>query len=55
MTSTGTVIFARSSVKSVWEKATTPSWWAFAPPAIPWRHQFWMTASDGSAPGRLKP
>jgi hypothetical protein len=39
MTSTGTEIFFRSSVKSVWENATMPSYWAFAhdcvPPAVP--------------------
>ena len=28
---------------------------AFAPPIIPWRHQFSMIASDDSTPGRLKP
>ena len=25
------------------------------PPIIPWRHQFWMIASEDSTPGRLNP
>ena len=40
-------------MKSVWEKATMPSYWAFAPPIMPCRHQLSMIASEGLAPGRL--
>jgi hypothetical protein len=40
ITSVGTSMVFRSSVKSVAEKALMPSWCAFAPPIMPWRHQF---------------
>src|SRR5207237_5064419 len=43
ITRTGTLIFFRSSVKSVCEKATMPSKCALAPPIMPWRHQFRIT------------
>jgi hypothetical protein len=35
--------------------AAISSYSAFAPPVMACRHQFWMTASEGSAPGRLMP
>jgi hypothetical protein len=54
ITSTGTVIFFRSSVQSSWMNAETQSYWPFAPPIMPWRHQFAMTAAEGVMPGWSK-